>query len=224
MLILFFRVREALRLLAVLLTSVVLTCVVPSHVWAQAQVPASHAPAPTQSGDAGVGVKGALDRTFGIAAYGVGWAGSYGAMGVGGRVRVEPFAFLGVDVFGEGVVVDWPGAFRHDWQVGFDLYSPIRLGDRVRVLPKLGFCTVFSFVEPAMQGVPRADDILFGAHAGAALEVAVVGPVALFAELQALGWFGHNRSTHGWSAGIADSYTFFGNARLLLGTSLHFDV
>jgi len=72
----------------------------------------------------------AFDRPFALAAYVSGWAGSYSAGGIGGRARWEPFAELGVEVFGEGHIVEWSEGIRHDHQIGFNLYIPIALTNR----------------------------------------------------------------------------------------------
>lgn len=165
-----------------------------------------------------------LDRPFAIASYTAGWLGSYSAIGVGGRVRVEPFSMLGVEVFGEAVGVDWSGAFRHDWQIGFDLYVPLRLASDVRLRPMFGFCSVFSFIEPPTSNAPRADDILFGAHVGLGLEGKLSDDVSAFVETHGVGWAGHARNTRAWTAGIEDSYTFFTTLRVLLGLTWHIDV
>ena len=162
-----------------------------------------------------------VERPFAVGAYASGWAGSYLAGGLGARLRWQPFAELGFDVFGEGVLVDWPGATRHDWQVGFDLYVPIRLGSGVRLRPLFGFCTVLSFIEPPAMHVPRADDVLFGLHAGIGVEIAIVDPVSFFADAQGVAWLGHQRTTQGWTATIEDSYAAFGTARLIVGVQAH---
>ena len=115
----------------------------------------------------------AFDREFAVAVYATGQAGSYLSGGAGGRLRFEPFEWMGVEAYFEATLVDWQGGgFRHDYPNGFNVYIPARLGDW-RVRPFLGFCDVLSFVEPEQDGAPRADDIMFGAHAGVGIEWAV---------------------------------------------------
>jgi len=164
----------------------------------------------------------ALEHPFGFGVYASGWAGSYGAVGVGGRLRWEPFAELGVEVFGEGHLVESPSGIRHDHQVGFNLYVPIRLGSGLRLRPLFGFCVVFALVEPEQQHAPRADDLLFGAHAGLGLEWSANDWLALFVEAQGAGWVGHDRSTERWTGAISDTYVPFGTAQVILGASAHF--
>lgn len=165
----------------------------------------------------------ALDRPFSIGGYVSGWAGSYLAGGVGGRIGWEPFDELGVQVFGEGHVVEWAGAgIRHDHQIGFDLYIPITLVPGVRLRPLFGFCTVFSLIEPDPATAPRADDVLFGAHAGLGLEIGISTWGSFFVEAQGTVWAGHDRSQSRWTGAVEDTYAPFGTAQLITGFAVHF--
>lgn len=164
----------------------------------------------------------AFDRPFAIAGYLSGWAGSYLAGGVGGRIRWEPFTELGVDVFGEGHVVEWPVGIRHDWQIGFNLYVPIVLVPGFRLRPLFGFCTVFSLIEPDPSTAPRADDVLFGAHAGLAFEIAIEAWGSFFVEAQGAVWAGHDRSQSRWTGAVEDTYAPFATAQLITGLAVHF--
>lgn len=163
----------------------------------------------------------AFEREFAVAVYATGHAGSYLAGGVGGRLRYEPFEWLGVEAYLEATIVDWEGGgVRHDYPNGFNLYVPIRLGD-VRVRPFLGFCDILSFVEPEQPDAPRADDILFGAHAGVGVEWAVHTMASLFADLQFNGYAGHDRSVGGWTGGVDEELAFFWNLQLNIGAQFH---
>ncbi|MBX7194322.1 MAG: hypothetical protein K1X94_19860 [Sandaracinaceae bacterium] len=162
------------------------------------------------------------DLAFGV--YASGWAGSYLAGGVGGRLRWEIFDDFGIELFGEAHVVESGSGIRHDHQVGFNVYVPIRLGAGLRLRPLLGMCAVISMVEPTEQLAPRADDILFGAHAGLSLEWSANEWLALFVEAQGVGWAGHDRSLNRWTGAISDTYVPFGTAQVILGTSAHFDL
>jgi hypothetical protein len=164
----------------------------------------------------------ALDRPFAFSAYVSGWAGSYLAGGVGGRLRWEPFAELGVEVFGEGHIVEWPVGIRHDHQIGFNLYVPFELLPGFRVRPLFGFCTVFSLIEPPDASAPRADDVLFGAHAGAGIELAIETWGSWFFEAQAAVWAGHDRSQSRWTGTVEDTYAPFATAQVLTGFAVHF--
>lgn len=166
----------------------------------------------------------AAEHPFAIGLYASGWAGSYLGAGVGGRVRWEPFDALGIEFFGEAHVLESDRGIRHDHQVGFNLYVPIRLGSGLRFRPLFGFCVVLSFIEPTEQYAPRADDVLFGLHAGGGLEGSLNEWLALFVELQGAGWVGHDRSLDRWTGAIEDTYAFFGTAQILLGASAHFDL
>lgn len=163
----------------------------------------------------------AFERPFALGAYASGWAGSYLAGGIGGRARWEPFAELGIEVFGEGHIVEWNTGIRHDHQIGFNLYTPIAIEPWLRLRPLFGFCSVFSLVEPTDSSSPRADDVLFGAHAGLGLEVAVEAWGSFFVEAQAAVWAGHDRTQTRWTGAVEDTYAPFGTAQLIVGFAVH---
>jgi hypothetical protein len=150
--------------------------------------------------------RGPFERPFALSGYGVAWTGAYTAVGVGGRLRWEmvPGRF-GVELLAEHLIVDWPGGFRHDHPIGFNLYVPFALSRNVRLRVLAGACTVFSFVEPEHAGAPRADDILFGLHGGAGLEIALHERVSWFFETQAIGYLAHDRTGQGWTGSVGNS-------------------
>lgn len=162
----------------------------------------------------------AFEREFGIGAYVTGHTGSYLAGGVGGRVRWEPWSFMGLEAYLEATPVDWPGAFRHDYPNGFNVYLPIRAGD-FRFRPMIGFCDIVSLIEPAQQGAPRADDVLLGAHVALGAEWSPHSNWSVFADLQFNGYAGHDRRTGGWTGGVNENFDFFWNVQLNLGCMFH---
>jgi hypothetical protein len=166
-------------------------------------------------------IQTAFDRPFAIGVYGSGWLGAYAAAGGGGRLRWEPFDLLGVEVFGEGHVVEWPGAIRHDHQLGFNLYVPIVLVPEVRLRPLFGFCTVLSMIESGEDHAPRADDVLFGVHAGVGVEWAIGTWFSVFFDVQATAWMGHDRTARGWTANLGGDYVPYGTVQGLLGVMVH---
>ncbi len=165
----------------------------------------------------------ALDRPLSFSAYGVGWAGAYAAGGLGGRLSFGLGRWVGVGLFGEALVVDVPGGLRHDHPIGFDLFVPVRLGERVRLRPEAGMCAVFSLHEPERSGAPRSDDVLFGLHAGLGLDVALASSLSVFADVKALGYLGHERVSSGWTGAVGGEYTTFGVGQASLGVTLHVD-
>jgi len=148
-----------------------------------------------------------FDQPLAIGAYTLGWAGAYGAAGLGGRARWEFWQHrAGLDLFGEALMVDWPGGgSRHDLPIGFNVYAPIALGSRVRMRAMGGFCAVFSFISPAEQGAPPSNDVLFGVHGGLGLEVALAGPFVWFVDAQAVWYTGHDRTASEWSGSVSGS-------------------
>jgi hypothetical protein len=164
-----------------------------------------------------------FDRLFAIGGYGTGHAGSYLSGGLGGRLRYEPFSWLGVEAYLEATVVRWEGAgFRHDYPNGFNLYTPIRIDDTFRVRPFFGFCDILSFVEPTEQHAPRADDILFGAHVGFGAEMALHSYLSAFVDLQVNVYAGHDRASDGWTGGVSEELIPQWYVQLNLGVQLHF--
>jgi hypothetical protein len=163
----------------------------------------------------------AFDRTFGIGAYATGWHGAYGGYGVGGRVRLEPWRFLGVDLFGEALLVATPAGVRHDHPIGFHLYMPFRVTESVRLRPLVGMCVVASFIEPTEPHAPRADDVLVGAQVGAGVDVALHSRVSLFAEAKAVVWVGHDRSVQGWTGAVGNQVEPFVVGQAQVGLMVH---
>lgn len=167
-------------------------------------------------------IRSAFDRPFAIGAYGSGWLGAYAAVGGGGRIRWEPFELLGFEVFGEAHVVEWPSAIRHDHQLGFNMYVPVELTSWLRFRPLFGFCVVLSMIEPGESSTPRADDVLFGVHAGAGLEASIETWGSVFLDVQGAAYMGHDRSQGSWSGGVGGDYVPFGNVQGVLGFAVHF--
>jgi len=162
-----------------------------------------------------------FDRTFGLAGYGTGWGGAYGGAGVGGRLRIEPWKFVGADFFSEHLIVSSPSGLRHDHPVGFHLYTPIRLSQRVRLRPFIGMCVVASFIEPTEPRAPRADDVLVGAQLGAGIDLALHSRLTFFAEAKGVTWMGHDRSVQGWTGAVSNQVTPFVVAQAELGFMVH---
>jgi hypothetical protein len=173
--------------------------------------------------DSGVEKKydNAFEHPFGLGAYTVAQTGDYDSVGVGGRLRFEPLPWIGLDLFGEIHAVDWPGSFRHDYPVGFNLYVPISLTEWLRVRPLAGLCAAFSFIEPASHGGPRADDVLFGAHGGLGLEAAFGTELSAFVDAQSVLWFGHDRTVQGWQGDVAEEVEATTLYQVSLGLTLH---
>lgn len=191
----------------------------PMPATADAPLPAAVADAPTQA-PAGP-VKSPFSRMFAIAGYGTSWAGSYAGAGAGGRLRIEPWERLGLDLFTEALMVQTPHGLRHDHPFGFNVYVPFRFAEEWRIRPLLGMCFVASFIEPETKGAPRADDLLVGAHAGVGLERAMGSYFSAFVEVQGSGWMGHDRAVQGWTGAVGNEMKGYGVAQAMLGVSAH---
>jgi hypothetical protein len=169
---------------------------------------------------ASIALASPFDRPAAVAGYATGWDGSYGAGGVGGRIRYEPGEKVGVDLFGESYLVATPTGIRHDHPVGFDLYAPISVGP-ARLKPLFGMCVVGSFIESKAEDAPGADDLLFGAHTGLGLEVPASDRASGFVEARTIGWLGHDRAVQGWSGSVSSTLRGFVVGQVDFGLTLH---
>jgi len=163
-----------------------------------------------------------FDRHMGFKGYGLGWAGAYPAAGVGGALRYEWPHKFGVEGFAEHLAVQWPGGFRHDHPIGFNLYMPFQISKSVRLRPLLGACAVFSFIEPEHNGGPRADDILFGVHAGIGMEVAIHRQLSFFMDAQGIAYLAHDRTSANWTGSVSQGVSTAGVFQPNMGLTLHF--
>jgi len=167
------------------------------------------------------GIRTAFDREWALGIYTTGWLGDYAGAGAGGRLRWEPFELLGIDVWCESLIVEWPGGLRHDHPVGFNLYVPITIVPEVRIRPMLGLCASFSLIEPSEQDGPRADDVQFAIHGGAGIEFSPDRRFSFFVEVQAFGYLGHDRTAEGWTGSVDEGYTYFGTVQGAAGFQVH---
>ncbi|MBL9039115.1 MAG: hypothetical protein JNG84_11405 [Archangium sp.] len=161
-----------------------------------------------------------FEHRFGFGAYVTGSAGAYSAGGVGGRIRVELTSWLGTDFFGEALLVSNPGGLRHDHPIGFNLFVPFSFG-RLRVRPLAGMCVTFSFIEPLEPGAPRADDVIFGVHLGAGLELALHQRLSFFVEGKGMVWVGHDRAVAGWTGSVDNDISLSPLGQAQLGLTVH---
>jgi hypothetical protein len=162
-----------------------------------------------------------FDSTVALGGYASGWGGSYGAAGLGGKLRLEPLRHLGVDLFAEHYAVGTPHGFRHDHPIGFDLYVPLALPHDLRLRPLLGMCAVGSFIQSTAPDAPGADDVLFGAHVGLGLEVPVGASLSGFLDAKTVGWVGHDRAVQGWTGAVDSGLSPFGVAQVNVGVAVH---
>lgn len=163
----------------------------------------------------------AFERDFAIGIYGLGWAGPYLGGGGGVRLRWEPFDKLGVEVYSDHLAIEDPDGMRHDHPIGFNLFVPFRIGERWRIRPLFGFCTVFSFVHPDQEGVDRIDDVHFGAHLGAGVELAMGKWTSLFVDVQGIAYVGHSRTAGGWAVHVGDQLDLWGVVQGQVGIQVH---
>lgn len=166
----------------------------------------------------------AMDHRFGLGGYMTGWEGEYGGAGVGGRVHWRMLSWLGLDLFADHLAVESAGGMRHDHPVGFNVSTPIRVSRNLQLRPIFGMCAVFSFIEPERDDAPRADDILFGIHAGAGLTYGVAKRWSVFADVKATGYAGHDRTAQMWTGGVDNEVSLLAVVQASTGVQLHFDL
>ena len=165
----------------------------------------------------------AFDHRLAVSSYVVGTGGGYETAGVGGRVRWEFIPHrVGLDLYMDALVVDWPGAFRHDHPIGFSVYMPIAIGSRVRLRPLVGMCAVFSFIEPTEAGAPPSNDVMFGVHAGAGIEVSLFKYMSWFLDAQAIWYVGHDRTANDWSGAVSGALASTWVVQPSTGLQVHF--
>ncbi len=162
----------------------------------------------------------AWDRPFAMGTYAVVRGGDYQASGLGGRARWQPSPHVGVEGYLEATVVDVAGGFRHDYPNGFNVFVPVQMGP-FRARAFLGFCDVLSFVEPAQEGAPRADDVLIGAHGGLGAELAVAPGWSVFVEGQTDVYAGHDRASRGWTGDVGEDLLPFWTGQVNAGVQMH---
>lgn len=161
-----------------------------------------------------------FERRFGLAGYALGGAGSYAAGGVGGRLRFEALPFLGLDLYAEAMLVAVPRGVRQDHPIGFNLFVPFRVSERVRLRPFIGMCVTPSLLHAENPQAPRADTVLVGAHAGGGVEVALHDRLSFFVDAKAIAWWGNERSVEGWTNATTDlRWSFIGQANV--GLTVH---
>jgi hypothetical protein len=163
-----------------------------------------------------------FDRPLAVGAYATGWEGAYLGGGLGGRIRWEPFDWLGIEGFAEHLLVENPGGVRHDHPIGFNAFVPWRVAAGLRLRPLFGFCAVFSLIEPDREGGPRADDIVFGVHAGGGIEWAPWDDWSFFLDAQAVAYLGHDRRAQGWTGSVDEELRTTAVVQLAAGLQLHF--
>ncbi|MCU0659576.1 MAG: hypothetical protein MUF64_31215 [Polyangiaceae bacterium] len=158
---------------------------------------------------AGIGVHGATVR------------GDYDGVGLGGRIRVEPWRRLGVDLFGEILRLQVPRGTRLDVPLGFHLYTPLPLSEDLRLRPFLGMCVAGSSIHPEERDAPRADDVLGGVLGGMGLDLAVHEHISLFVEAKAVLWLGHDRTVQRWTGAVDNEARLFTIGQAQLGVMVH---
>ena len=168
------------------------------------------------------GSRDPFDKHLAFAGYGAGWAGAYPAAGVGGRIRWEYPHVFGVEGFAEHYAVEWQGGFRHDHPIGFSIYKPIQITRSMRIRPLLGACAVFSFIEPEHAGGPRADDIMFGVHAGLGMEIALHEYWSFFVEGQGIAYLAHDRTAQNWTGSVSQGVGTTAVFQPNIGLQAHF--
>lgn len=206
--------------------ALVALCLITSHAHAQEASAPEEVSAADESAAEGEqrtrwAERHAFERDFAVGFYGLGWAGPYLGGGGGVRLRWEPFDKLGVEVYSDHLTIEDPDGVRHDHPIGFNLFVPFRIGERWRIRPLFGFCAVFSFVHPDNEGAERIDDIHFGAHLGAGVELALNRWTSLFFDFQGIGYVGHSRTAGGWSVHVGNQLDFWGVLQGQIGIQVH---
>lgn len=134
-------------------------------------------------------------------------AGEYAAPGLGGHLRLEPWAALGIELFSDNHLRLPEGRIIHDHVVGFGLYAPTLWGgERWRVSPIGGLCVDLRFAHAQGDG-PSAGAVAFGAHGGLMGEWRVAPTLSLQASAAAYAYLGSGVDVERWTANVSSGLT-----------------
>jgi opacity protein-like surface antigen len=158
---------------------------------------------------------------FGMGSRLTGRIGTYMLGGVGGHVRLRPLRWIAVEAFTDHVFGSVDSTLRHDHEGGVSLQFPF-LGNRWwNVYPLIGACASLVVLEPPRQGGAFVSDIHFGFRGGAGSEIYLNDHWALRAQVEGIGYIGHNLRAYNWTAQLSPEVSLSGVAQASLSVNLY---
>lgn len=138
-----------------------------------------------------------------IGVRGVAGLGSWSSGGIGGWVAVRPLRRLGLRLFSDNTLKWGTDSALHHHVIGFRLFVPLLDTRRVSLSPTLGMCVDFAMDTPIGRDVPGTQDVRFGQHGGALLEIHTGRRVSVALEASAYVYLGRDMATHDWTAEVS---------------------
>jgi hypothetical protein len=150
------------------------------------------------------------------------WDQGYLEPGLGGSIRFQPWAAVGIEGFSDNFGWVRSGVFKRDFVNGFNLFFPLTRNRSWTIAPQLGVCDDFQVVSPFGTSGPTVTDVLIGAHAGVQFEARLGGGLAVEAALDAYGYLGHGAGVDRWTASLSDSLSGHAVAVSTVGFNYYF--
>jgi hypothetical protein len=145
------------------------------------------------------------DHPFSLGVRGGAWQNQYTEPGLGGQLRFQPWAHVGLEGFLDNFAHLGNGQLRRDHVNGFSLFFPVVQTERVMVAPQFGACDDFQFVQPFRTSGPSVSDVLIGLHAGGEIEARIGGGLSVEAEVELYGYMGHGADVQRWTSQLSSS-------------------
>ena len=135
------------------------------------------------------------------------WDQGYFEPGLGGHIRFQPWASVGIEGFSDNYARVRSGDFKRDLVNGFNLFFPLTRNRSWTVAPQFGVCDEFQIVSPSGHGAsgPSVTDVLLGGHAGVQVEARLGGGLAVEASVDGYAYVGHSAAVDQWTASLSDS-------------------
>jgi opacity protein-like surface antigen len=158
---------------------------------------------------------------FGLGSRLTGRTGPYTMGGVGGHIRMRPIRWVAVELFTDHVIGPVDNTLRHDHEGGVALQFPV-LGNRWwNVYPLIGACASLVVLEPSRQGGPFVTDVHFGFRGGAGSELYLTDHWALRAQVEGIGYIGHDLRAYDWTATLSPDVRLTGMAQASFTINLY---
>lgn len=183
---------------------------------------AQSAPSPAVNADGMEGGHGwSRAHMFGLGSRLTGRTGPYTLGGVGGHIRMRPIRWVAVELFTDHVFGPVDNTLRHDHEGGISLQFPV-LGNRWwNVYPLIGACASLVVLEPPRQGGAFVTDVHFGFRGGAGSELYLTDHWALRAQVEGIGYIGHDLRAYNWTATLSPDVRLTGMAQASLTINLY---
>jgi len=173
------------------------------RVWSMVMAWMWAMPAWAETGEAEIRTRWSARHPVQLGVKAVGGFGAWSSGGVGGWVAVRPLRHLGLQLFSDNTLRLQPASYLHHHVIGFRLFAPVLDTRHISLSPTMGMCVDFAVDTPRDRDAPGAQDVRFGQHAGALLEVHAGRRVSVVLEASAYLYLGRDMATAGWTAQVS---------------------